>query len=158
VNKKAFLSAIIIFALLASLVAGMQVVEASSKTITVPNDYESIQAAIDNATDEDKIVVKGGTYTDSILIDKAITLVGENSARIIGNYKLNGTVILVTSDNVNITGFIVEHSGSSSSSRGVHLLDVSHCNIYNNKFVNNYVGIWLYGSSENIITGNSVVV
>jgi parallel beta-helix repeat protein len=154
--KKALLTTLIVFALVVSLVAEVQVVGASSKTITVPDDYQSIQAAIDNALDGDRVVVKSGTYNGSVLIDKAISLVGENSPGIIGDYRLNGTVILVTSDNVNITGFTVEPSAPSPSRRGVHLLDANHCNIYNNKFINNKIGIWLYGSSENTITGNSV--
>lgn len=154
--KKAIITAIVISALLISLVFGMQVVGANSKTITVPDDYQSIQAAIDNALEGDRVVVRSGTYNGSIWINKAISLVGENSARIIGDYRLNGTVILVTSDNVNITGFTVEPSASSPSRRGVHLLDANHCNIYNNTFINNKIGIWLYGSSENTITGNSV--
>jgi len=72
---KTALTVIIIFILFGLLAAGLQAVEiaeAGSKIITVPDDYSSIQAAIDNAHIGDRIVVESGTYNDSVLIDKAI--------------------------------------------------------------------------------------
>ena len=45
--------------------------------IIVPDDYASIQAAIDAASDGDTIVVRPGVYTGNLTLDKAITLTAE---------------------------------------------------------------------------------
>jgi parallel beta-helix repeat protein len=51
----------------------------SPATIIVPDDYPTIQAAIDNASAGDTIFVRAGTYNCSIQIDKPLTLKGENN-------------------------------------------------------------------------------
>jgi len=49
------------------------------QTITVPGDYVSIQAAIENAKTNDTIILAPGTYHGAeIIIDKEITLTGSN--------------------------------------------------------------------------------
>ena len=50
----------------------------SSRTITVPDDYPTIQAAIDNASAGDTILVRSGNYNQSLTINKTISLIGEN--------------------------------------------------------------------------------
>ena len=42
----------------------------------VPGDYDTIQEAIDAASDNDTIIVAAGLYEESIVIDKALTLKG----------------------------------------------------------------------------------
>jgi len=58
-------------------------VKAQSKTIIVPDDFPSIQAAIGNATNGDMIFVRKGNYdgpiNDTLKIDKAISLIGEDA-------------------------------------------------------------------------------
>jgi pectin methylesterase-like acyl-CoA thioesterase len=76
VNKKTFLAAIIISVLFASLVAGLQVdiSKANSKTITVPDDYLTIQEAIDHAFVSDTVFVKSGIYLETLTVDKSLSL------------------------------------------------------------------------------------
>lgn len=56
---------------------------AKSKTIVVPDDYPIISSAIANATDGDTIFVKKGTYegpiNQSLVIDKSLSLIGEDT-------------------------------------------------------------------------------
>ena len=133
-------------------------VNAQPRTITVPDDYATIQEAIDASTNGDAIYVKEGTYPDSISIDKSISLIGENPAttKIIGDYRLNGTVVLIQHNYASITGFTIQPSAYSYSRKGVHLLHVTHCSISDNIFLDNGIGVWLYESSENKITGNTI--
>jgi hypothetical protein len=52
-------------------------------TVSAENvaDYSSIQDAIDNAVDGDTIVIDGGMYFESLVIDKAVHLVGPSDPR-----------------------------------------------------------------------------
>ncbi|NIO37048.1 hypothetical protein GTO27_05025 [Candidatus Bathyarchaeota archaeon] len=48
-------------------------------TIIVPDDYPTIQQAVNNADDGDCISVRNGTYYEAqVTIEKALSLVGEN--------------------------------------------------------------------------------
>ncbi|MFQ6043234.1 MAG: hypothetical protein ACE5PV_20475, partial [Candidatus Poribacteria bacterium] len=70
-----------IFTLLALL--SFVMIDANAATLRVPSDYDTIQAAIDDASDGDEIVVADGIYTGSgnkniDLLGKAITVRSEN--------------------------------------------------------------------------------
>ncbi len=69
---------IILFAFLFSLGAGINVAK-SAKTITVPDDYPSIQAAVGNASSGDTVFVRKGSYAGGIGLNKPITLKGEDA-------------------------------------------------------------------------------
>ena len=107
------------------------IVETESRMLVVPDDYATIQEAVHNAVAGDTVFVKSGTYNESVLIYKPISIMGENEETtvIVGDYRLNGTVVLVNHDNVNVTGFTIQSPDITTSRRGVHLLDVSNCNI-----------------------------
>jgi pectin methylesterase-like acyl-CoA thioesterase len=47
-------------------------------TITVPDDYPTIQAAINAAIPGDTIYVRNGLYPEHLEINKAVTLEGES--------------------------------------------------------------------------------
>jgi parallel beta-helix repeat protein len=133
-------------------------VKAESKTIVVPDDYSTIQEAVDAASDGDVIFVKSGTYNESMTIDLAVSLVGEDptTTTIVGDWSLNGTIVLIRHNNVNVTGFTIQPEYHSDSRRAVHLLHANYCNVFGNVFLNNSRGIWLYESSENNITDNTI--
>ena len=84
----------------------------SPATIIVPDDYPTIQAAIDNASAGDTIFVRAGTYNCNIQIDKTLTLKGESNQNTTlrlqrgglgAEYGLVG--LHVTASNVTISGF-----------------------------------------------------
>jgi nitrous oxidase accessory protein len=85
-HKKNILAVITLTALLVSLAVGVEFVKASSKTITVPDDYSTIQAAIAKASGGDTVFVRSGSYPGGIVIDKPISLRGEgaNKTTIVG--------------------------------------------------------------------------
>ena len=104
--------------LLVAALQDIETVRADSKTITVPDDYLSIQDAIDNAVDGDTIFVKRGTYVENPVVDKSVSLVGEDR---------DATVIDVTAglkvkrDNVTVTGLTI-FDGYDGISLGCKLL------------------------------------
>lgn len=58
--------------------------QAQKCDIVVPEDYDTIQAAVDNATSGDTICIQPGTYSENVSVDVEVTLKGRtppNSGR-----------------------------------------------------------------------------
>jgi nitrous oxidase accessory protein len=129
-------------------------IKAESRTIVVPDDYATIQEAITNVNFGGSVFVKTGSYGGNLVIRKSLSLIGEDKDTTIIRSGHTGTNILIDQeDNVTITGFTIK-----SVEVGVHLLHSNHCNISGNKVIeiSHHQGIWLYGSSQNIIAENRV--
>jgi|GEM_PF-1277244 len=134
------------------------IVKAEPKTIVVPKDYSTIQEAVDNAAEGDTVFVKKGYHFGSVFINKSLSLIGEDNETIIvgDDYRLNGTIIVIRHDNVNVSGFTIRSNKPTSSRRGIHLLHARYCNVSGNTITNCGCGIWLYGASQNSIIGNNL--
>jgi len=138
-------------------IANVEPVSGSSAIIYVPDDYTKIQWAVDNATSGDTIIVRDGTYTENIDVNKDhLTIRSENGtdSTVVQAASSNDHVFNVTADWVNITGFTVENA-TGLFVRGVYLDTVSHCNISSNNATNNYYGIYLFGSTNTTLTNNT---
>jgi parallel beta-helix repeat protein len=119
-----------------------------------PGNYTMIQSAIDNASTGDTVFVYSGTYYENVVVNKIIDLIGEYKNTTIIDGGGSGSVIFVSSDEVNISGFTVQNSSPSWFDSGIKL-DYSNDNtIMDNIISNNNVGIVLSFSSNNIVTGN----
>ena len=90
-------------------------IDVSASTITVPDDYPTIQEAINNAADGDTVFVKTGTYYEHVVVNKTVSLVGENSDMTIIDGNGTGHVVNITRDNVNVTNFTVRKGGSGAA-------------------------------------------
>jgi len=128
------------------------VVKAESKTIVVPDDYVTIQEAINSANEGDTIYVKKGIYHENLGIDKPVTLMGEDidSTIIDGNTSQNYRVpININGDNVSVSGFTLSYGYA-----GIQIWDAKYCNISGNMITNAQYGIIMADSENNSITGN----
>jgi len=130
-------------------------VKASSHLIHVPTDFPTIQEAINNATDGDTIFVHKGTYHEHVIVNKTISLIGEDRYSTIIDGNETGSVISVTANNVNINGFTVQNSGSTGSDSGICITSNGN-NISRNAIINNKNGIYLNSSRSNVISLNNV--
>ena len=65
-------------------------VKADSRTIIVPDNFSSIQAAVTDAKSGDTVLLRNGVYSGGIVIDKAISLIGEDMLKTI----INGGVVM----------------------------------------------------------------
>jgi len=55
--------------------------EAEATTIIVPDNYPTIQQAVDAAKSGDTVLVRAGVYTENVLIySKSISLIGEGAS------------------------------------------------------------------------------
>ena len=144
-------------------------VKVGPRTIVVPDQYPTIQAAIGNATAGDTIFVKKGTYYppasgDSINIDKPLSLIGEDaqSTVINGDYdkrwRLNWgwITIRVTAPDVTISGFTITNSEISICLAYYSEVNPSNFRIIGNNIEGNVDGIVVEYGSSLIISGNNI--
>jgi uncharacterized repeat protein (TIGR01451 family) len=131
---------------------------ASAATIWVPEGgNQTIQQAVDNASANDIIIVRNGTYTENVVVNKAnLTIRSENGSAscIVTANNISKDVFNITESYVNITGFTVR-AATSSVKACIYLEGVAHCNILNNTVSNKSYGIHLSSSSNNILTNNT---
>lgn len=133
-----------------SFSVGIRPVRADPRTIVVPDDYPTIQAAIDNANNGDTVYVKDGTYSvQSIIINKAISLLGQDMENTVIQGVPYDHTLIVQGNNVTIEGFTV-----SDGFFGCRILG-SGCLISNNTFTGNDEGISVEANG-NIVSNNLV--
>jgi nitrous oxidase accessory protein len=141
--------------LMATFAATLTSTDASSRTgtITVPDDYQKIQDAVNAANPGDTIVVKAGIYNEEIVdLDKPLYLFGDNKQSVIIYHSSLGFAI--TANNVHVAGFTIK-SNEQAQGHAVDLADSRDCIIEDNLIENNLVGVSVYGaSSDNTVSGN----
>jgi len=128
-----------------------------------------IQDLIDNANPGDIINIPSGIYYENIIINKTITLIGENKENTIidGGRTDEKDVVYIIADNVTISGFTIQNSGNVSwcmtllGNSGFQApmdsgIDIRSNNtkIFNNIFYNNRASIYIYNSTNNNISNN----
>ena len=124
---------------------------------TKEHPYCHIQQAIDNATDRDTIFVYSGRYKENIVIDKSITLVGEDKNTTIIDGGGRNSVIYISTNEVSISSFTLRNSGLNQGNAGIRIQGSWSCNIENNIICNNnHYGIWLENSSDSKIIDNII--
>ncbi len=123
--------------------------------IRVPTDFSTIQAAIDAASPGDAIEVAPGIYHEHLIVDRELSLEGENKSITIIDGNDVGNVIYIAANNVTVSGFTVQRSGRSFNS-GIFLQSSVNSVINGNIITNNEWGIWLENTTHNIVTGNTV--
>ena len=114
-------------------------------------NYTSIQAAINDANDGDIVYVYEGIYQENIILNKTITLQGENKKAII-DAASSSDVVTVFKNNASISGFTIINSGNGSY--GIKLYGVDNCTIKNCNISSNYAGIGIFWSDNNFIMRN----
>ena len=121
-------------------------------------NLSSITVALSQAQAGDTVFVfaNASPYVESLLIDKSITLWGENPEDTVIDGGLDGNVITVRADNVTITGFTIQHSGMVFPNAGINV-SVQYCEIYNNVLMRNFYGVTLYQALFNTVSDNVIV-
>jgi parallel beta-helix repeat protein len=130
-------------------------VNASPSTLTVPDGYPTIQEAINNASPGDTIFVCKGIYAENIVINKSITLIGEDRGSTIIDGGATGNVISIKASNVTINGFTIKNSNPFEGC-GIFIERSGNIIISNNNIINNYAGIQITLSSGNQIYENII--
>lgn len=168
---------ILMFAIFVMLFIMIGTVEA--KTITVDDDgganFKSIQEAIDASDSNDTIIVRAGIYREHIIIQKSLTIIGEDKENTVINGSGNEITVNITANDVVFSGFNITGSSGSedagilldssqnglifnlkihSNFYGIHLVSTNNSSIENNEFYDNKLGIFSTSSHSNTIIKN----
>jgi parallel beta-helix repeat protein len=130
-------------------------VEASPITIYVPDDYLTIQAAVDAASPGDTIIVRAGTYTENIDVNTDhLTIQSENGAAktIIKAANEHDHVLELTADYVTVVGFNIT---GTTTAAGIYLNNANFCHISDNIGQYDRYLIRLVNSDHNTIENNT---
>ena len=145
----------------------------SAKTIYVPDNYLTIQSAVNAASPGDTIIVRDGLYNEHVIVNKQLTI---KSERGYANCVVNGEgsdVFALYADGIRIEGFtitggrhgifinsnnnsIFNNNISSNNEDGIYIPSSNNNIISNNIISNNEYGIFLWYSNNNCISNNII--
>ncbi|UCC67058.1 MAG: right-handed parallel beta-helix repeat-containing protein [Armatimonadota bacterium] len=138
-------------------------------TITVPGDYATIGAAVAAASDGDVISVSPGTYTENVVVDKAVSIRGVQGSDVTTVTAASTNdfdcVFVVTSSDVTISGFTISGATGkynagvwiygadyvSANDAAISDVTVSKCVIENNR-----IGLCIGGADKSMIVNNTI--
>ncbi len=156
-----------------TLTLNVQPAKSSPATITVPDDYATIQAAINAANSGDTIYVRNGIYSEHIEVNKTVTLTGESNQNTIieaneGQYSVG---IDIRANNTIVENFRIVPPNSTDPMDIPTLVEINgrpaSCS---NDTVRNCVLVFpidegaqsdaidVYNSSSNTVTGNLITI
>jgi len=153
------------------------VTEGDPDILTVPDPYPTIQAAINAANASDTIQVAAGIYYENVIVNKSVTLRGEDSATTIIDANQTGHGVKMNASNIQVHQFTIRNGGNQYAclyvdSQGGHVIadnvltgsycgiDMCECDgctiIGNMLYDNGMTGVSFSYSHHNDIVGNNV--
>ncbi len=147
-NTKILLGVIIVFY--------FSLITVSASNVFVPENYTTIQQAVDNAEPGDTVIVAAGTYEENVEVDKSLAIESINGSLncVVRAKSTDSHVFKVTADYVSINGFSV--TGTTRFEKGGIYVEANNCNITDNNVYDNAVGIFLSNASANKVKNNTV--
>jgi parallel beta-helix repeat protein len=151
--------AITVALFMSSLFVGIALMpSAAASTLFVggggPGNYTTIQSAVENASAGSIVYVYPGTYVESVLVDKPISIIGEDREAVVIDGNGSPGAIRITSDWVNVTGVNVTNSDPMGT--GMRLDQVQYCHVWDILAQGSRTGIFALDSDDSTFEGNYV--
>ncbi len=154
------------------LIPEIGILQAEPRTIVIPDDYASIQEAINNANKGDIIMVKAGTYYENVIVNKPLTIKSqngpENTIVCTVNTETGKNVFEIAADDVEISGFTIENSfnrtipgdpfdpASYVDGCGIYVETCKGTKINRNIVKNNFEGVVFADCSNILVSENQI--
>jgi nitrous oxidase accessory protein len=143
----------ILFVLLFSDIAISNTTVSSTNKIpvllSIPQQYSTIQEAINAANPGDTVLVSAGVYYEHVIVNKSISLVGENRNATIIDGNGTGNVVLVMVDDVSVSGFTIRNG-----TNGI-FIDGDNSSVINNVITFNEGNVSVFFSGNGIVLNHS---
>lgn len=129
---------------------------------TIDHPYQHIQDGVDNANWDDKVFVFNGTYLENVIVDKKMSLIGENKTTTIIDGGGIDDVVLIDGNiyGVTIRGFTIQNSGDDAwDDAGIDIHAESEGNTITGNIIRNngWYGICCIGEWYPYYTGNNII-
>lgn len=125
-----------------------------------PGNYTKIQDAINNASDGDTIFIYQGVYYENILVNKSISLIGENkySTIIDGGYNSHTSVVKIMTSPFHIWNLTIQNEdwhGIEAGYLGMQYT-MNNSTICNCRILKTHTGV-LFHNSFNMVVSNCTI-
>jgi len=134
----------------------------SYKKVNVPDDYSTIQEAIDNSGMETEIIIAQGTYNENLTVLGALCLTGEGEVTVKGSDTLKPTITIL-GGNTKISGLTIRSDAQEADfdvwqKAGCIFVDREDAmvNIMDNFFINCNIAIAAINQSRLYIKDNVI--
>jgi nitrous oxidase accessory protein len=149
VIRRIAIVSILAFALLPRFAAARQIQ-------ILPGD-DNLQLAIDGARPGATLLLLAGIHNGPVVIDKTLTLQGEDGSIIDGGGQ--GRVVSINAPDVSVLGLTIKNSGSSLATEdsGIFVTDQGDAaRIEDNYLQNNLIGVYLKGPENATVLNNTI--
>ena len=142
----------LILTLLCEAVAERAIVEEAASleyVIQVPDDFRSIQEAVDEAQEGDEVEVHPGTYFEHVLVNKSVSISGTDRLRVIVDGGGAGVAFSLVGSDIHVRNFTIKNCET-----GIYVRKSSRCTISENLVEDCDYGIRVSRSSNCTIRSN----
>lgn len=143
---------------MAAFLAAIPSAALAAEWIVTPSDGPTLSAVLEAAAPGDRIRLKPGRHDGPLIIDKPVTLDGEDGANIVGNGK--GSVVTIEAEKVAVRGIRITGSGMNLSTLNSGIFAARTATgaiIENNTLTGNLFGIYLHGAKDSLARKNVIV-
>jgi parallel beta-helix repeat protein len=112
--------------------------------------FDTIQKGVDNASDNATVYVWDGTYLENVVINNAVSLIGNGSLTTTINGSLDASGIIIFASYTVVSGFTIESCILSD----LYIINSNYCTISENRFLNTQWGVLISTAQYNTVYNN----
>jgi nitrous oxidase accessory protein len=125
--------------------------------VSIALGKNTIGEAIARASDGDVLLLQAGVYTETVIVDKTLTLKGVEGTIVDGGGR--GNVLTIDAPGVVVEGLTIRHSGDqlSTEDSGIFVTPEGDGALINNNYLqDNLIGIYLKGPDNAVVEYNII--